>query len=103
VLAAVRELLPGADMLVTSGGIGMGGEHDAVKATPRDLGAVSFGKVAIQPGMPQGQQQGTVTPALGRSTHRLAALGRSNAQIVVPECVTALAAAAPVEVLELQR
>jgi molybdopterin molybdotransferase len=170
VLAAVREALTGADMLVTSGGISMGGEHDAIKAALRDLGTVSFGKVAMQPGMPQGfgtagpagtpiitlpgnpasafisfrlfvvpavralqgldqerprrasltaplrspaarrsficgvidHERGTVTPAPGTSTHQLTALARSNALIVVPEQVTALAAGATVEVLELR-
>lgn len=171
VLAAVREALTGADMLVTSGGISMGGEHDAIKAVLRDLGTVSFAKVAMQPGMPQGfgtaglasapiitlpgnpvsafisfrlfvtpavralpglrpeeprrailtvplrspagkrpficgvldQERGTVTSAPGRPTHQLTALARSNALIVIPEQVTALAAGTTVEVLELHR
>jgi molybdopterin molybdotransferase len=47
-------------------------------------------------------ERGAVTPAPGTSTHRLTALARSNALIVVPEQVTALAAGAIVEVLELQ-
>jgi len=34
--------------------VSMGGEHDVVKAALRDLGTVSFRKVAMQPGMPQG-------------------------------------------------
>ncbi|HEV2244891.1 MAG TPA: molybdopterin-binding protein, partial [Streptosporangiaceae bacterium] len=32
----------------------MGGEHDVVKAALSDLGTVSFRKIAMQPGMPQG-------------------------------------------------
>jgi molybdopterin molybdotransferase len=32
----------------------MGGEHDVVKAALSSLGTVSFHKVAMQPGMPQG-------------------------------------------------
>jgi molybdopterin molybdotransferase len=32
----------------------MGGEHDVVKAALRELGTVTFRKVAMQPGMPQG-------------------------------------------------
>ena len=32
----------------------MGGEHDVVKAALTKLGTVSFRKVAMQPGMPQG-------------------------------------------------
>ena len=61
VLAAIEDALPHADLLVTSGGVSMGGEHDVVKAALSDLGTVSFRKVAMQPGMPQGF--GVVGPA----------------------------------------
>jgi molybdopterin molybdotransferase len=61
VLAAVQDALDGADLLITSGGVSMGGEHDVVKAALGTLGTVSFRKVAMQPGMPQGF--GTVGPA----------------------------------------
>jgi molybdopterin molybdotransferase len=54
VLAAIEGALPDADLLVTTGGVSMGGEHDVVKAALADLGTVSFRKVAMQPGMPQG-------------------------------------------------
>ncbi len=54
VLTAVRGALAGADLLVTSGGVSMGGEHDVVKAALSSLGTVTFSKVAMQPGMPQG-------------------------------------------------
>jgi molybdopterin molybdotransferase len=54
VLAAIEEQLPQADLLVTSGGVSMGGEHDVVKAALTGLGTVTFRKVAMQPGMPQG-------------------------------------------------
>jgi molybdopterin molybdotransferase len=54
VLAAVEEELPGTDLLITSGGVSMGGEHDVVKAALGTLGTVTFRKVAMQPGMPQG-------------------------------------------------
>jgi molybdopterin molybdotransferase len=54
VLTAVTEAIADADLLVTSGGISMGGEHDSVKAALQDLGTVSFRKVAMRPGMPQG-------------------------------------------------
>ncbi len=54
VLAAIESGLPGTDLLVTSGGVSMGGEHDAVKAALQRLGTVRFTKVAMQPGMPQG-------------------------------------------------
>ena len=54
VLPALEEQLTRADLLVTTGGVSMGGEHDVVKAALRELGTVSFMKVAMQPGMPQG-------------------------------------------------
>jgi molybdopterin molybdotransferase len=54
VLAAVQDALSGADLLISSGGVSMGGEHDVVKAALSTLGTVSFRKVAMQPGMPQG-------------------------------------------------
>jgi molybdopterin molybdotransferase len=61
VLAAIEAALAEADLLVTTGGVSMGGEHDIVKAALHDLGTVSFRKVAMQPGMPQGF--GVVGPA----------------------------------------
>jgi molybdopterin molybdotransferase len=61
VLSAIEAALPGADLLVTSGGVSMGGEHDVVKAALAGLGTVSFHKVAMQPGMPQGY--GVLGPA----------------------------------------
>ena len=54
VLPALEEQLIRADLLITTGGVSMGGEHDVVKAALRDLGTVTFRKVAMQPGMPQG-------------------------------------------------
>jgi molybdopterin molybdotransferase len=54
VLSTLEALLPDADLLITSGGVSMGGEHDVVKAALSKLGTVTFRKVAMQPGMPQG-------------------------------------------------
>jgi len=54
VLAAIELAAAHADLLITSGGVSMGGEHDAVKAALSILGTVEFRKVAMQPGMPQG-------------------------------------------------
>jgi molybdopterin molybdotransferase len=54
VLAAIELAAATADLLITSGGVSMGGEHDAVKAALTILGTVTFRKVAMQPGMPQG-------------------------------------------------
>jgi molybdopterin molybdotransferase len=54
VLPALEAQLAHADLLITTGGVSMGGEHDVVKAALADLGTVGFHKVAMQPGMPQG-------------------------------------------------
>jgi molybdopterin molybdotransferase len=54
VLAVIEDAAGRADLLVTSGGVSMGGEHDVVKAALEQLGTVRFRKVAMQPGMPQG-------------------------------------------------
>jgi molybdopterin molybdotransferase len=54
VLPALEEQLLRADLLITTGGVSMGGEHDVVKAALSSLGTVTFRKVAMQPGMPQG-------------------------------------------------
>jgi molybdopterin molybdotransferase len=40
--------------MITTGGVSMGGEHDVVKAALQQLGTITFRKVAMQPGMPQG-------------------------------------------------
>src|SRR6202020_3537176 len=61
VRAAIEEALADPDLLVTTGGVSMGGEHDIVKAALQDLGTVAFRKIAMQPGMPQGF--GMVGPA----------------------------------------
>jgi len=61
VLAAVQDALETADLLITSGGVSMGGEHDVVKAALSTLGTVTFRRIAMQPGLPQGF--GTVGPA----------------------------------------
>jgi len=54
VLAVIEDAAGRADLLVTTGGVSMGGEHDVVKAALQKLGTVRFRKVAMQPGMPQG-------------------------------------------------
>ena len=53
-LPAIEDQLLRADLLVTSGGVSMGGRHDVVKDTLSRLGTITFRKVAMQPGMPQG-------------------------------------------------
>jgi len=169
VLPALEEQLDAADLLITTGGVSMGGEHDVVKAALQELGTMAFKKVAMQPGMPQGfgtigekrvpiftlpgnpvsayvsfqlfvrpaiaALQGAgdlalrsvrvtltdpvrspggrrsflrgvldgdrVTPLSGQGSHQIAALGRANALIVVPEADTQLPAGETVEVLVL--
>jgi molybdopterin molybdotransferase len=169
VLPVLSEQLEHADLLVTTGGVSMGGEHDVVKAALRSLGTVTFRKVAMQPGMPQGfgtlgpssvpiftlpgnpvsayvsfqlfvrpalgalQGAGdlrlpvaaatlsgpvrspsgrrsylrgildgdTVTPLSGQGSHQIAALGKANALIVVPEQDTQLPQGSTVNVLVL--
>jgi molybdopterin molybdotransferase len=54
VLRAIEDQLGRADLIVTTGGVSMGGEYDVVKAALRTLGTIEFRKVAMQPGMPQG-------------------------------------------------
>jgi molybdopterin molybdotransferase len=54
ILPAIEHQLLRADLLITSGGVSMGGEHDVVKDTLSRLGTIQFRKVAMQPGMPQG-------------------------------------------------
>jgi molybdopterin molybdotransferase len=54
VLPAIEDQLVRADLMITTGGVSMGGEHDVVKAALRQLGTIRFRKVAMQPGMPQG-------------------------------------------------
>ncbi|MGY1720618.1 gephyrin-like molybdotransferase Glp [Blastococcus sp. SYSU DS0552] len=52
-LATVRAELATADLLITSGGVSAGA-YEVVKDAFRTLGTVEFGKVAMQPGGPQG-------------------------------------------------
>src|SRR6201999_628621 len=54
VLPAIEDQLVRADLMITTGGVSMGGEHDVVKAALERLGTITFRKVAMQPGMPQG-------------------------------------------------
>jgi molybdopterin molybdotransferase len=54
VLPAIEDQLARADLMITTGGVSMGGEHDVVKAALQRLGTITFRKVAMQPGMPQG-------------------------------------------------
>ncbi len=169
VLPALEEQLTHADLLITTGGVSMGGEHDVVKAALQELGTMTFRKVAVQPGMPQGfgtigadrvpiftlpgnpvsayvsfqlfvrpalaalqdtddlrlpavratlaaavrspqgrrsylrgvLSGGQVSPLTGQGSHQIAALGRANALIIVPEQETGLPAGVTVDVVVL--
>jgi molybdopterin molybdotransferase len=50
---ALSDQLVRADLVVTSGGVSKGA-YDVVKEVLSELGTVSFGEVAMQPGKPQG-------------------------------------------------
>jgi molybdopterin molybdotransferase len=52
-LAAIEDQLIRADVIVTSGGVSAGA-YDVVKDVLSRIGTVAFGRVAMQPGMPQG-------------------------------------------------
>ena len=49
---AIEELLPHADLLVTTGGVSAG-RYDLVKVVLAELGDVRFSRVGMRPGMPQ--------------------------------------------------
>ena len=53
-LDTIEDQLIRADLVITSGGVSMGGANDVVKEVLQRLGTVTFRKVAMQPGMPQG-------------------------------------------------
>jgi molybdopterin molybdotransferase len=174
VLPAISGQLARADLVITTGGVSMGGTHDVVKAALAELGTITFRKVAMQPGMPQGfgvigddavpiftlpgnpvsafvsfqlfvrpalgflqglddlrlpvmpatltepvrspsgrrsylrgvldngsGTGGKVAPLSGQGSHQIAALGRANALIVVPEWETRLPAGDTVDVVVL--
>jgi molybdopterin molybdotransferase len=50
---ALSDQLVRADLVITSGGVSKG-QYDVVKEVLSELGTVSFGEVAMQPGKPQG-------------------------------------------------
>ncbi len=58
-LSTLHDQLVRADLVITTGGVSAGA-YDTVKEVLSTLGTVWFGKVAMQPGMPQGF--GTVGP-----------------------------------------
>jgi molybdopterin molybdotransferase len=74
VLPAIEDQLVRADLMITTGGVSMGGEYDVVKAALRQLGTIKFRKVAMQPGMPQGF--GTIALAAPNVPEGTASRGR---------------------------
>jgi molybdopterin molybdotransferase len=52
-LSTIQSQLPHADVVITTGGVSMGA-YDTVKEVLSGFGTMRFGKVAMQPGMPQG-------------------------------------------------
>jgi molybdopterin molybdotransferase len=90
VLPAIEDQLVRADLLITTGGVSMGGEHDVVKAALQRLGGVAFRKVAMHPGMPQGFGTVALTPRSARpeaepSSSRRGLIGRLADRGEVPE------------------
>jgi molybdopterin molybdotransferase len=74
VLPAIEDQLARADLMITTGGVSMGGEYDVVKAALQQLGTIEFRKVAMQPGMPQGF--GTIALAAPNVPEGTASRGR---------------------------
>jgi molybdopterin molybdotransferase len=70
VLQTIEDQLVRADLLVTTGGVSMGGEHDVVKSALQELGTMTFRKVAMQPGMPQGFGTIATADAVGPGQQR---------------------------------
>ena len=62
-LATVESETQDADLLITSGGVSAGA-YEVVKDAFADLGTVGFGKVAMQPGGPQGWGRVGKTPVV---------------------------------------
>src|SRR5260370_9619038 len=54
VLAAIEDALPHTDLLVTTGGVGLGGEHRVGQAALSGLGATTFPKNRPRPPAPRG-------------------------------------------------
>jgi molybdopterin molybdotransferase len=102
VLPAIEDQLIRADLMITTGGVSMGGEHDVVKAALQRLGTIAFRKVAMQPGMPQGF--GTIAPTAAAepaAKSRRGLIGRLADRGEVTESAAAPGAAERVPILTL--
>ena len=85
VLPAIEDQLVRADLMITTGGVSMGGEHDVVKAALQQLGTITFRKVAMQPGMPQGFGTIAVAPALAQEETRRRRFRRDTFDVAEPD------------------
>jgi molybdopterin molybdotransferase len=92
----LEDQLVRADILVTSGGVSVGA-YDVVKEVLSRLGTVSFDKVAMQPGMPQGF--GTIgpdkTPVFGLPGNPVSAL--VSFEVFVRPAIRTMLGALPIE------
>ncbi|MBK5306049.1 MAG: molybdopterin molybdotransferase MoeA [Frankiaceae bacterium] len=92
----LEDQLVRADVLVTSGGVSVGA-YDVVKEVLSRLGTVSFDKVAMQPGMPQGF--GTIgpdrTPVFGLPGNPVSAL--VSFEMFVRPALRTMLGAVPIE------
>jgi molybdopterin molybdotransferase len=99
VLPVIEGQLARADLMITTGGVSMGGEHDVVKAALQKLGTIRFRKVAMQPGMPQGFGTIALPPAAGGLGP--AAAGGQASTVVPPGASTVPAAGERVPIFTL--
>jgi molybdopterin molybdotransferase len=92
----LEDQLVRADLLVTSGGVSVGA-YDVVKDVLSRLGTVSFDKIAMQPGMPQGF--GTIgpdrTPVFGLPGNPVSAL--VSFEMFVRPAIRTMLGAFPIE------
>ena len=85
VLPAIEDQLARADLMITTGGVSMGGEHDVVKAALQRLGTIAFRKVAMQPGMPQGFGTIAAAPQVAQEERRSRRFRREAFDVGEPE------------------
>ncbi|MDQ2810697.1 MAG: molybdopterin molybdotransferase MoeA [Actinomycetota bacterium] len=84
VLPAIEDQLVRADLMITTGGVSMGGEHDVIKAVLQRLGTIRFRKVAMQPGMPQGFGTIAVAPVAAAEETRRRRFRRETYDLPAP-------------------
>ena len=82
---AIEDQLGRADLMITTGGVSMGGEHNVVKAALQRLGTIAFRKVAMQPGMPQGFGTIAAAPQVAQEERRSRRFRREALDVGKPE------------------